>query len=166
MEEYKSKQSHRHILMVRPSFFASNYETTKDNVFMDQTKDAADKSISKSIKKRAVEEWERLVEKIKSETSIIVHEIDNHEEGCPDACFPNNVFSTHRTAKDSVTTFWYPMKAPSRRKERANPNLSPSLYSFYEESSLSVIEEDLTEFENKISIWRERDRLYWIEYIK
>eukprot|EP01088_Endostelium_zonatum_P004251 TRINITY_DN15460_c0_g1_i1.p1 TRINITY_DN15460_c0_g1~~TRINITY_DN15460_c0_g1_i1.p1 ORF type:complete len:177 (-),score=36.83 TRINITY_DN15460_c0_g1_i1:123-653(-) len=139
----RSRQSSRHILMVRPSFFTSNEDTMKDNVFMAVNSDKI------NTQKQAVEEWDRLVDKIRKETSIIVHVVDTHDEDCPDSCFPNNVFSTHRTGHDAVTTFWYPMKAPSRRKERANPKLSPSIYSFYESSSLNIINEDLTEFEKQ-----------------
>lgn len=48
--------------------------------------------------------------------------------GAPDAVFPNNWFSTHCDSTCKRGTYvLYPMKAPSRRKERRAEYASPCI---------------------------------------
>jgi len=97
------------VLMIRPSNFGYNPETSGSNAF--QRKDEAD---PETIRHSAVKEFNNLVAKLKK-TGIEVIVIDDTENPVtPDAVFPNNWISTHNDGKIIL----YPMLAPSRRKER------------------------------------------------
>jgi hypothetical protein len=97
--------------MIRPTAFGYNPETAEDNAFMNNP--AANGLTLREIQSRVVAEHDQLRGKLEG-AGIRVH-CFSHEpaHGTPDATFPNNWFSTH-----PGTVVYYPMKAPSRRKER------------------------------------------------
>lgn len=103
------------VLMIRPANFGYNPETSASNVFQTKGKDA-----SEIIRDRAIQEFDALVEKLRTyKTQVIVMD-DTPEPVKPDAVFPNNWISTHHDG----TVIMYPMMAPSRRLEKRDDVLS------------------------------------------
>lgn len=100
-----------HILMVRPAQFSYNAETAKNNAF--QTKDAL--ASSDSVRQKAIEEFDALVELLRSRAINIFVWQDTPTPSKPDAVFPNNWVSFHADG----TIVFYPMFASSRRIERS-----------------------------------------------
>jgi hypothetical protein len=95
------------VLMIRPMHFMYNAETAVNNSF--QTKGDAT-----NISEKAVEEFDELV-KIMQNAGIDVTVVeDSAEPHTPDAIFPNNWISFHKSGVYCL----YPMFAPNRRKER------------------------------------------------
>lgn len=95
------------VLMVRPTHFRYNTETAGDNKFMLQ-----------SAEGNPVDEFEQFVLSL-GELGIEVDVKENPDVDAPDAVFPNNWFSTHGLDECRETTLvLYPMKHPSRRRER------------------------------------------------
>ena len=93
--------------MIRPINFGFNDETSKDNYYQKKIN-------KKNIAQLAIEEFEKLVNKLKK-NNIDVHVFqDDNKYRTPDAVFPNNWISTHQNG-DIVL---YPMSAKSRRMER------------------------------------------------
>ena len=93
--------------MIRPFDFGFNDETSKDNHYQKKIN-------KKNIAQLAIEEFEKLVKKLKK-NNIDVHVFqDDNKYRTPDAVFPNNWISTHQNG-DIVL---YPMSAKSRRMER------------------------------------------------
>jgi len=93
--------------MIRPFDFGFNDETSKDNYYQKKIN-------KKNIAQLAIEEFEKLVKKLKK-NNIDVHVFqDDNKYRTPDAVFPNNWISTHQNG-DIVL---YPMSAKSRRMER------------------------------------------------
>ena len=93
--------------MIRPFDFGFNDETSKDNYYQKKIN-------KKNIAQLAIEEFEKLVKKLKK-NNIDVHVFqDDNKYRTPDAVFPNNWISTHQNG-DVVL---YPMSAKSRRMER------------------------------------------------
>ncbi len=99
------------IVMVRPASFGYNAETAENNAF--QSKDGATEV--ERIKNSALQEFDTMVEQLKSKgIAVIIHEDDVYPAK-PDAVFPNNWFSCH----SSGTIVTYPMYADSRKLERS-----------------------------------------------
>ena len=122
------------VLMVRPIAFAYNTETAKDNLY--QKNDNKDE---KELQKKAVVEFDVLVEKLKEKTIEVLIVQDTKEPHTPDSVFPNNWFSTHKNG----TLVLYPMYAENRRLER-----TPKILDFVKnKEALKII--DLTENEKK-----------------
>lgn len=97
------------VLMIRPVRFYFNEETAVNNAYQVDKKEAKD-----LVEKRAMDEFDALVEKMKS-VGIHVEVIqDTDEPYTPDSIFPNNWFSTH---EDKIVVI-YPMFAENRRLER------------------------------------------------
>ncbi len=95
-----------HVVMVRPHKFEFNPITAKDNVYQNDIEGV-------NVKKSALVEFDRVVEKLKNlgvKVSIIE---DNREPSTPDSIFPNNWFTVE---KDRVTI--YPMYAKNRELEK------------------------------------------------
>ena len=93
--------------MIRPFDFGFNDETSKDNYYQKKIN-------KKNIAQLAIEEFEKLVKKLKK-NNIDVHVFkDDNKYRTPDSVFPNNWISTHQNG-DIVL---YPMSAKSRRMER------------------------------------------------
>jgi len=130
-------QSARRFLMVAPVHFARNEETALDNTFMQQT----GSSSTNTIRDNALKEFDAFVNALHSrDIDVRVHRPAVDEPNpSPDACYPNNWFTTHRSytihgeGKDSPLSLQrksmmilYPMRHASRRAER-DPALIRSL---------------------------------------
>lgn len=102
-----STQAPAAVVMVRPHHFTVNTETAADNSFQLST-DASDDLALKALDEitRASETLERY--------GVAVHLFEDKSTDTPDSVFPNNWFSTHAGGHVAL----YPMKAPSRRRER------------------------------------------------
>ncbi|MFK7773182.1 MAG: citrulline utilization hydrolase CtlX [Saprospiraceae bacterium] len=104
------QQTASNILMIRPSNFGFNEETAANNSF--QTK--AKVLTPDQIKKRAMEEFDNFVAKMRGEGINIIVIEDTAEPVKPDAVFPNNWVTFHQ---DGVV-ITYPMYSEIRRHER------------------------------------------------
>jgi hypothetical protein len=102
-------QTTSHLLMIRPAAFGFNPETAQTNVFQKQPAD-----FSEEIHKKALEEFDNMVQLLKKEDLNLTVVEDTPEPYKPDAIFPNNWLTTHQ---DGVIVL-YPMQAPNRRIER------------------------------------------------
>jgi hypothetical protein len=98
------------VLMVEPKDFISNPQTIGDNFFQVVHSDI----FSEEINQKAFEEFQGL--RMKLEEAGIKVKVFRYTDdlNTPDAIYPNNWFSTHR----SKTVVLYPMLAPNRRLER------------------------------------------------
>lgn len=140
------KNATRYILMVSPVSFGYNPETAQDNAFQNAPEqiEASDEEACglspATISGRAVEEFNEMVELLKSHGVNVVVVFDTPEPKKPDAVFPNNWFSTH----EDGTVVLYPMKAPARRWERRRGviNLLEQAFAVQHEIDLSHYEED------------------------
>ena len=95
------------VVMVRPHRFTVNTETAADNHFQVMTGDTADLAL------RAYQEITVAAALLEKE-GVTVHLFEDEGAETPDSVFPNNWFSTHAGGHVAI----YPMKAPSRRRER------------------------------------------------
>ena len=103
------RQVTNHILMIRPARFGYNFETAQSNAFQ------SDIDIPKEeISQRALEEFDRFVELLRTTGLNVIVIEDSPEPVKPDAIFPNNWISFHQNGY--IIT--YPMQAPVRRLER------------------------------------------------
>ncbi len=103
------KQLTAHILMIRPANFGFNTQTAESNSF--QSKVNID---DVELKQIAQNEFDNMVELLRSQ-NIDIHVIEDSTDPIkPDAVFPNNWISTHENG--SLIT--YPMYAENRRIER------------------------------------------------
>lgn len=105
------KQTTAQIMMIRPAAFAYNTETAENNSF--QTKDANDSP--EDIKSRAIQEFDQMVQALRSKDIDVIVIEDGAAPAKPDAVFPNNWVSFH----EDGTVVTYPMFAESRRNERS-----------------------------------------------
>lgn len=105
----KIHQAPRAVLMIRPAFFGYNHETSLTNVFQ-QPADMDEFEIHG----KALEEFDRMVDLLRSHDVEVFVVEDTPEPRKPDAIFPNNWISFHPDG----TAFLYPMQAPARRAER------------------------------------------------
>lgn len=99
-------QSTSEVLMIRPVHFGYNAETAVNNYFQQKT--------DSTVQEIAVQEFDELVSKLRSNKIIVNVVEDTIEPHTPDSIFPNNWISFHED--NSVTL--YPMFAVNRRKER------------------------------------------------
>ena len=96
--------------MIRPSAFRMNEETAGNNYYQK----ALDNLTPEDVMDKAIEEFDQMVDTLRSEgVNVIVFE-DNSETDTPDSLFPNNWISFHSNARVGL----YPMFAPNRRDER------------------------------------------------
>ena len=103
------KQTTNTILMIRPKNFRMNEQTAVNNYFQE---DVALKNAE--INKKAQEEFDAYVFKLKSYGVNVVVILDTNDFDTPDAVFPNNWISFHEDGTVGV----YPMFAENRRLER------------------------------------------------
>ncbi len=103
------RQSTKNILLIKPSGFVYNKETSASNAFQHTSK----KSIE-SIKQKAFDEFEMFTEtlRLKGANTFIFDDTMYPEK--PDAIFPNNWATFHADG----TVILYPMLAYNRRHER------------------------------------------------
>lgn len=112
----RALQSSNEVLMVSPTAFVFNEQAAQDNKFM-RRGDA-------SPTQRVLEEFAGLVSELRDRAGVKVHLFEHGiEHDTPDACFPNNWFSTHPAAElvgsqPGGTLCFYPMKVENRRRER------------------------------------------------
>ncbi len=111
------------VLLVRPKHFSLNLETALDNHYQV----AATSHTSEDLEASALSEFDNLAQTLRLAGVDVYVQEDSDEVELPDAVFPNNWFTTHR----SGTLVLYPIKALSRRKER-RPEIIAFLQSHYE----------------------------------
>jgi len=104
------QQTTSNILMIRPSNFGFNEETAANNSFQNKAQVLS----PAQIKKRAIEEFDNFVTKMRGEGINVIVIEDTAQPIKPDAVFPNNWISFHPNGM-AIT---YPMFAEIRRKER------------------------------------------------
>jgi len=110
----KFTQAPSSIVMVRPASFGPNPQTVFTNAFQ-----KGQPAHNAEISKQALEEFDRVVEKLRAyDIDVIVVE-DSHGPQKPDAIFPNNWISFH----EDGSVILYPMMAENRRLERTIPIL-------------------------------------------
>eukprot|EP00899_Mesostigma_viride_P013987 jgi/Mesvir1/2258/Mv19306-RA.1 len=113
------RQSTNEVLMLAPTAFESNSLTAQDNAFMNTKLNLA----RQALRQKVLGEYAGLYEVLSERFGVQVHlfSYEDHH-GTPDACFPNNWFSTHvgegnlRDGQGRLVL--YPMKAENRRLER------------------------------------------------
>eukprot|EP01012_Entosiphon_sulcatum_P058494 TRINITY_DN82575_c0_g1_i1.p1 TRINITY_DN82575_c0_g1~~TRINITY_DN82575_c0_g1_i1.p1 ORF type:complete len:792 (+),score=119.96 TRINITY_DN82575_c0_g1_i1:270-2378(+) len=124
------------VLMVAPTYFHQNTETLTDNSFM-QAHTARNMHTLDQVS-GACRNFAQLYTLLQ-QNGIKVH-LFHHEQyhATPDAVFPNNWFSTHHGG----SLVLYPMKHPSRQRERRR-----SILEFLRSKYPKVV--DLTNYENQ-----------------
>ena len=103
------KQITNTVLMVRPVRFRMNEQTVVNNYFqeeMDLKNDA--------INRQAQQEFDVLVEKLRTVGVKVIVVDDIYEQNTPDSVFPNNWITFHQNGDVAI----YPMFAENRRRER------------------------------------------------
>lgn len=101
-------QTTQHILMIRPSRFECNMQTTSSNVFQKPSRNPI------AAQTAALLEFDAYVEKLRAAGVDVMVEQDMVEPHTPDSIFPNNWVSFHHDG----SVVLYPMEAPNRRLER------------------------------------------------
>ena len=105
-----NKQASNNLIMIRPRYFNYNKETAENNHFQKKPQSLT----VDEIKRKAIEEFEKLVHKLR-EKQIEVNVYDDRENIITtDSIFPNNWISFH----DDGKIILYPMFSKNRRKER------------------------------------------------
>lgn len=97
------------VMMIRPTRFASNPMTAVSNRFQGRSTASPDEQ-----QLLAVEEFDGLVNVLRSSGIDVVVIDDTHEPHTPDSIFPNNWISLHADGRVVL----YPMEAENRRTER------------------------------------------------
>eukprot|EP00735_Rhodelphis_limneticus_P014708 TRINITY_DN8786_c0_g1::TRINITY_DN8786_c0_g1_i1::g.23842::m.23842 TRINITY_DN8786_c0_g1::TRINITY_DN8786_c0_g1_i1::g.23842 ORF type:complete len:434 (-),score=51.35,Amidinotransf/PF02274.12/6.6,Amidinotransf/PF02274.12/3.1e-51 TRINITY_DN8786_c0_g1_i1:77-1378(-) len=115
MQSFPKFQSTNSVFMVAPTAFEFNESAAQDNKYM-----VAERH--QNIRSQVLREYSELYRVLRVDGDVDVH-LFTHEtqHNCPDACFPNNWFSTHpdwESVDGSSTLCLYPMKVPNRRTER------------------------------------------------
>lgn len=100
-------QSTNKILMVRPSNFTFNVQTSSNNAFQKE-------GFSEGANEKAIAEFDNFTTLLRNEGVDVFVVNDTPDPHTPDSVFPNNWFSTH----EGGTLVLYPMFAPNRRLER------------------------------------------------
>lgn len=98
------------ILMIRPVAFRMNEQTAVNNYYQK----VLDNLSPKDANKKAQEEFDTFVEKLRGVGVNVIVVDDTHIPDTPDSIFPNNWISFHQSG-DVVL---YPMFAKNRREER------------------------------------------------
>jgi hypothetical protein len=105
-----TKQTTKHILMIRPANFGYNPQTAVNNAF--QTLPNTEEP--EKVRDKAIEEFNHFVE-VLSNKGIRVHAMNDSTVPIkPDAIFPNNWITMH----EDGTLVTYPMYSENRRWER------------------------------------------------
>ncbi len=97
------------ILMIRPVSFRMNEQTAVNNYYQEELK-----LENSEINKKAQEEFDNYVFKLKSYGIHVIVVSDTKEFDTPDSIFPNNWISFHQDGTVAI----YPMFAQNRRLER------------------------------------------------
>ena len=104
------RQTTNTILMIRPVAFRMNEETTVNNYYQKVLENVTPETVNF----KAIQEFDALVEKLKSVGVNVIVVADTKETDTPDSIFPNNWISFHETGDVAL----YPMFAANRRLER------------------------------------------------
>ena len=103
------KQITNTVLMVRPVRFRMNEETVVNNYFQEEMDLKNDE-----INRQAQQEFDVLVEKLRTVGVKVIVVDDIYEQNTPDSVFPNNWITFHQNGDVAI----YPMFAENRRRER------------------------------------------------
>lgn len=106
----KFMQQPHAVFMVRPSSFGFNIQTSSSNFFQSSV------SSSANVGSKAIEEFERMADRLRANDIDVVVFDDTASPQKPDAIFPNNWISLH----EDGTAVLYPMMTENRRWERRN----------------------------------------------
>lgn len=131
----KFSQAPAAVVMVRPKHFGFNPQTAETNSFQE---DAA--GSSGAIHEKALQEFDNMVDLLRSNDIEVVVVEDSTDPVKPDAIFPNNWISFHHDG----TIVRYPMLAENRRPERENAVIQ-SVERLYSTGDCT----DLTAYENQ-----------------
>ena len=104
------KQITNTILMIRPINFRMNEQTAVNNYYQK----VVDNLLPASVNRKAQEEFDAYVEKLKFFGINVIVVSDTNEFDTPDSIFPNNWISFHQDGTVAI----YPMFAENRRHER------------------------------------------------
>jgi hypothetical protein len=96
--------------MIRPVNFRMNEQTVVNNYYQKELSELSEKE----IQKRALIEFDFLVEKLRKIGVLVIVIEDTKEPNTPDSIFPNNWISFHKNGSVGL----YPMYAKNRRTER------------------------------------------------
>jgi len=99
------------VFMVSPDDFAYNKQTAVSNVFQHNNTPVLE------ARKQARNQFNRMVKKLQSEGIRVIYVKSREDIKTPDAVFPNNWFSTHRSGERGAAIVIYPMATPNRRDE-------------------------------------------------
>eukprot|EP00210_Caulerpa_lentillifera_P004184 g3990.t1 len=140
----RREQSTNSVLMVAPTGFQFNTGAAEDNKFMSMDKQINQSEYS-NLRNTVLEEFHCLYHSMTKNSKINVNLFEHDPEAnTPDAVFPNNWFSTHKTGSgDPYQLVLYPLKVPNRRRERRS-----KIIEFLKLSNRDSLL-DLTELENK-----------------
>ena len=97
------------VLMVRPVRFRMNEQTVVNNYFQEEMDLKNDE-----INRQAQQEFDVLVEKLRTVGVKVIVVDDIYEQNTPDSVFPNNWITFHQNGDVAI----YPMFAENRRRER------------------------------------------------
>ena len=103
------KQITNIVLMVRPVRFRMNEQTVVNNYFQEEMDLKNDE-----INRQAQQEFDVLVEKLRTVGVKVIVVDDIYEQNTPDSVFPNNWITFHQNGDVAI----YPMFAENRRRER------------------------------------------------
>ena len=103
------KQITNTVLMVRPVRFRMNEQTVVNNYFQEEMDLKNDE-----INRQAQQEFDVLVEKLRTVGVKVIVVDDIYEQNTPDSVFPNNWITFHQNGDIAI----YPMFAENRRRER------------------------------------------------
>lgn len=116
------RQSSNRIMQVAPTAFGFNEQAAQDNSFMQVADKPGEGSglLTREVLREYASLYHQLTEVHRVNVDLFEHSL---EHGTPDACFPNNWFSTHPQGEAAggvanPTMVLYPMKAPNRQAER------------------------------------------------
>ncbi|MBX2844372.1 MAG: amidinotransferase [Flammeovirgaceae bacterium] len=125
-----------HIMMVRPSSFGVNLQTSSTNAFQSLIPQLD----ADEIQEKAIEEFDNMVKTLKKNGINVAVIFDSKEPEKPDAIFPNNWV----TFQEDGTVVLFPMFAPNRRFERRRSilDLIGTQFKIKSEIDLSHYEED------------------------
>ncbi|KAG1667518.1 hypothetical protein FOA52_013708 [Chlamydomonas sp. UWO 241] len=129
------RQSSNEVLMVSPTAFGFNEQAAQDNAFMRDVATPLPDNSFMNVAAKPGEGGGTLTREVLSEFAGLYRQLaDVHgvnvslfehglQHGTPDACFPNNWFSTHAAGEAAggnkeSTLVLYPMKCPNRAAER------------------------------------------------
>jgi hypothetical protein len=129
------RQSTNEVFMVAPTAFTFNEQAALDNHFMNKKTDGGGAGgVKGGVREQVLREYSALYRELTDAAGVNVHlwaHAEKHDT--PDACFPNNWFSTHPAGEGAGgvkedTLVLYPMKVPNRNKER-RPEMVEYLHS-------------------------------------